>query len=114
MEVSAVMGANFSLSNCPPVPGRVSMTVRCAKTRLQNRAMASLPRWMILPSSVSLAPSVMPRIALRSARAMSLVVLGGTVTVTAILLLLHVKLYIDQVLPRPLDMVALSHGQPYP
>jgi hypothetical protein len=61
------------------------MTVRWAKTRLQNRAMASLPRWMMLPSSASFALSVMPRIALRSARAMSLVELGGTVTVTAML-----------------------------
>ena len=58
--------------------------------RLQNRAMAALSRWMMLPSSASFAPSVMPRRALRSARAMRLVVLGGTVMVTDILLL-HVS-----------------------
>jgi hypothetical protein len=46
MEVRVMTGENFSLSSWPPGPGKVSMTVRCAKTRLQNRAMASLPRWM--------------------------------------------------------------------
>jgi hypothetical protein len=90
MEVRATMGANFSLSNYPPAPGKVSMMVRWAKTRLQNRAMASLPRWMMLPSSASEALSVMPSTAFRSARAISLVVLGAAVTVMAILLM-HVS-----------------------
>jgi hypothetical protein len=87
MEVSVTTGEHFSFRNCPPGPGRVSMTVRRAKTRLQKRVTASLPRRMMWPSSASLAPSVMPRIAFRPARAVRLVVLGWTVTVTDIRLL---------------------------
>jgi hypothetical protein len=31
---AAMIGESFSLSSCPPSPGKVSMTVRWAKTRL--------------------------------------------------------------------------------
>jgi hypothetical protein len=77
MAVRVTTGEHFNVSSCPPGPGKVAVTVRWAKTRLQHRAMALLPRWIMWPSRVSLALSVRPRTAFRSASAVRLGVSGG-------------------------------------